>query len=166
MRIERYYASVKDEPSRLSADAEFLIENQDYIGFFKACGPNYVRGIRRAQEVSAMFKFEATSVESASNFGASLQSSGRASRDGSVSASTTVTTGTSKLSITIKGFGLGLTESGSETLMATTLEQFNGVMTFAYNTMTKNPNAHHIGMVYGIEVVPWAENTKFQVATI
>ena len=164
MRIERYYASVKDETSRLSADAEFLIANQDYIGFFKACGPNYVRGIRRAQEVSAMFKYEATSVESASNFGASLQSSGRASRDGSVSASTTVTTGTSKLSITIKGFGLGLTESGSETLMATTLEQFNGVMTFAYNTMTKNPNAHHIGMVYGIEVVPWAENTKFQVA--
>ena len=164
MRIERYYASVKDEASQLTADAAFLIQNQDYIGFFKACGPNYVRGIRRAQEVTAMFKFESRSTESAADFAKSLQVSGSKSRDGSVDANTNASRGTTKLTIKINGFGLGLTESGSETLMATTLDQFNGVMTFAYNTMTKNPNAHHIGMVFGIEVVPWAENTKFQVA--
>jgi len=36
-------------------------------------------------------------------------------------------------------------------------------MKFAFRTMTVNEDAHHIGMVYGMEVVPWVENTAFQV---
>ena len=58
MRIERYYSSVREDVTPLSNDARTLIEQQDYIGFFKACGPAYVRGIRRAQEVSAIFIFK------------------------------------------------------------------------------------------------------------
>jgi len=37
-------------------------------------------------------------------------------------------------------------------------------MKFAFNTMTRVENAYAIGMVYGIEVVPWVENVMFQVA--
>ena len=58
MRIDRYYSSVREEVSPLSDDALTLLDRQDYIGFFKACGPNYIRGIRRAQEVVAYFEFE------------------------------------------------------------------------------------------------------------
>lgn len=58
MRIERYYASVREEVSPLLDEAVLLLERQDYVGFFKACGPNYIRGIRRAQEVTAIFSFQ------------------------------------------------------------------------------------------------------------
>ena len=42
MRIEHYYSSVKEDQSDLSSDAFELLDNKDYIGFFKACGPNYI----------------------------------------------------------------------------------------------------------------------------
>ncbi len=38
MRIERYYASVKENKSPLSADAATLLDRKDYVGFYKACG--------------------------------------------------------------------------------------------------------------------------------
>ena len=167
MRIERYYSSVKEDKSKLADDATLLLQRQDYVGFFKACGPNYVRGIRRAQEVTAMFKFTSTSEERASEFTEKLKSSkfdnDTASSD--VSRQSKYAAMNSSLSITIVGYGLGLTEDGSETLIATTLKEFNQVMRFAFNTMTKSKNSHHIGMVYGIEVAPWVENVQFQLSS-
>ena len=76
MRLERYYSSVREEVSPLSDDAKTLLNSEDYVGFFKACGPNYVRGIRRAQEVSATFKFQSSSTETAKSFAAGLKVSG------------------------------------------------------------------------------------------
>jgi len=73
MRIERYYSSVREELSSLSDDSLTLLDRQDYIGFFKSCGPNYIRSIRRAQEITAIFEFEETSDSKASEFAASLQ---------------------------------------------------------------------------------------------
>ena len=58
MRIERYYSSIREELSSLTDDALTLLDRQDYIGFFKGCGPNYIRGILRAQEINAIFEFE------------------------------------------------------------------------------------------------------------
>ena len=37
-------------------------------------------------------------------------------------------------------------------------------MKFAFKSMTRGENAAYIGMVYGMEVVPWVHNTAFQVA--
>lgn len=165
MRIERYYASVKEEASAITAPAMTLLTNQDYIGFFKACGPNFVRSIRRVQEVTTKFKFTSSSVETAGKFAASLQQTGSSgSSDGTTDTETNFKSISSSMEIKIQGYGLGLTLDGSETLMATSLGQYNGVMNFAYNLMTKNPHAAHVGMVYGIEVVPWVENVLFQVA--
>ena len=163
MRIERYYASVKEEASKISDTASTLLNEGDYVGFFKACGPNYVRGIRRAQEVNAMFKYESTNTELAQDFAQSVAAS-TDSNSTSTKEKTKFNSITKTLEIKVKGYGLGLTEEGSETLMATSLEEFNNIMAFAYNLMTKAPNANHIGMVYGIEVVPWVENSLFQVA--
>jgi len=165
MRIERYYSSVKEEKSDLSPDALELLTSKDYVGFFKACGPNYVRGIRRAQEVTAIFSFEAQSNEKARAFASDLQVSGYGSSlDAEFSYDSKYKSMSESLSIKILGFGLGLNEQGSDTLVASSLEEFNNVMKFAFQSMTQSENSAHIGMVYGIEVVPWVDNTSFQVA--
>ena len=164
MRIERYYASIKDDVSPLTTDALALLNSQDYIGFFKACGPAYVRSIRRAQEVVAFLTFTSTSSENASSYASSFsvggwwgrysRSNSNSSRHGQESRS---------LKITILGYGLGLTQDGSETLIATTVQELYGVMRFAFRTMTTSEDSIHIGMVYGMEVAPWVESVQFQV---
>ena len=75
MRVERYYSSIREEVSPLADSAYRLLDRQDYVGFFMACGPNYVRSIRRAQEVTAIFTFESSSLELAQQFAAGLRSS-------------------------------------------------------------------------------------------
>lgn len=166
MKIERYYSSVKEEVSPLAADAFALLDRQDYVGFFKACGPNYVRSIRRAQEVTAMFKFTTTSNELSSDFSSNLKVSNplAGSVEASLSGSSKFDSVNSSLEIKIVGFGLGLTQEGSETMVATSIDEAMNVFRFAFNSMTKADDAAHIGMIYGIEVLPWANNLAFQVA--
>jgi len=170
MRIERYYSSVREEISPLSPAALKLLENQDYIGFFKSCGPGYTRSIRRAQEITSIFKFVATSTQSAAAFASGLKKSGSvvttdAEPEDSLAAQPQFATIASSLEIKILGFGLGLNIAGSSTLVSTNLAEFNEVMKFAFTAFTTAENAAHIGMVYGIEVVPWVDNTEFQVAS-
>ena len=45
------------------------------------------------------------------------------------------------------------------------LEEYNDVMKFAFQSFTQNEDSHNIGMVYWIEIVPWVDNTAFQVAS-
>ena len=68
------------------------------------------------------------------------------------------------LRIKIAGWGCGLTQEGSETFVASSLQDFEDVMEFAFKTMTTNEAPLNIGMVYGIEVLPWVHNISFQVA--
>ena len=173
MTLERYYSSVREEISPLADDAKQLLDSQDYVGFFKACGPNYVRGIRRMQEVTAMFNYKTSSKETASQFAASMKVSvrsigitGYAAADvsSSFSRKSKFKSASSSMTISIKGWGVGLSEKGAETFVATSLETYQQVMKFAFKAMTRGENAAYIGMVYGIEVVPWVHNTAFQVA--
>ena len=192
MRIERYYASLREEVSPLVEPAQELLNRQDYVGFFKACGPNYIRGIRRAQEVTAIFSFESTSTETSSQYASNVQVASRwwnVNYRSNYNNKSKFSSISNSLKITILGYGMGLTqkvtvnnmnkegasetvesggptaldEIGSETLVATSLEEYNNVMKFAFNSMTKNKDSVHIGMVYGMEVVPWVENIAFQV---
>jgi len=166
MRIERYYSSVKEEISPLSNDAYTLLDKQDYVGFFKSCGSNYVRSIRRAQEVIAIFKFHSSSSTVAAEFAVGLKVSGWGSRvESNFSYKSKFSSIASSLEIKILGFGMGLNEEGSDTLVATSLDEYNEVMKFAFRSMTQSENSAHIGMIYGIEVVPWVDNTAFQVAS-
>jgi hypothetical protein len=165
MTIERYYSSVKEEVSPLAEDAFTLLQSQDYIGFFKACGPNYVRSIRRVQEVHAIFKFTSTSTEIAASFVSSLKVVTPAGGGGAgASASSKFNGITSSLQITILGFGMGLTSEGSETMVATSMEEYKNVMIYSFKSFTQNEDSHNVGMVYGMEVVPWVNNVAFQAA--
>ena len=69
------------------------------------------------------------------------------------------------MSITIFGYGLGLNSEGSSTLVSTTLEEYADVMKFAFQSFTTGEDAQNVGMVYGMEIVPWVDNTAFQVAS-
>ncbi len=171
MRIERYYASLKEEKSNLTKEARILLERQDYVGFFKGCGPNFIRGIRRAQEVSAIFKFTSSTTELASDFTKSLKATSKQGAAKEEVATTDFSTQskydaiTSNLQIDIVGFGLGLNGPKGESLVASNVEEFKEVMSFAFNIMTKTDDASHAGMVYGIEIAPWVENVQFQKAS-
>ena len=66
------------------------------------------------------------------------------------------------MTIKIRGYGLGLSQEGSDTLYATSLDEFEAVMKFGFKTMTQLEDNFNIGMVYGMEVVPWVHNTGFQ----
>lgn len=168
MRVERYYASVKEHKSPLVPDAVTLLNRQDYVGFFKSCGANYVRGIRRAQELTAVFSFVSSSEELAKEYSESLQSTrvaGTSTNGKDVTTKSKFTAVNESLSIKILGYGLGLTGSKG-TLVATTLQEFNDIMKFAFSAMTQTEgDGIHIGMVYGIEVVPWVDNLSFQVTS-
>ena len=63
------------------------------------------------------------------------------------------------LSIEILAFGLGLNSDGSESLVSTSLDEFDEVMTFALNSMTKS--GVDVGAFSEIEVVPWTDNAAF-----
>ena len=157
MRLERYYSSVREEVSSLMIDAVALLDAQDYIGFFKACGPNYVRGIRRAQEVTGIFTFESENVQKAKTFATTLRSK-------QTKLEPIHKTSNKSLEIQIIGYGLGLNVVGAGNLLATNLEEYYEAMKFAFRSMTQSKDSYHIGQVYGIEVVPWVDNTSFQVA--
>ena len=168
MRVERYYSSVREELSPLSEDATTLLYRQDYVGFFKACGPSYIRSIRRAQEVTAIFTFESSSVEYARQFANGLRTVGwgkSASSTDSFHSQSKYDGIVNSLKIEIKGYGLGLNVEGSSTLYASSLSEFHDVMEFAFKSMTQADHARHIGMVYGLELVPWVDNPAFQVAS-
>eukprot|EP00588_Corethron_pennatum_P005921 CAMPEP_0194288234 /NCGR_PEP_ID=MMETSP0169-20130528/36393_1 /TAXON_ID=218684 /ORGANISM="Corethron pennatum, Strain L29A3" /LENGTH=626 /DNA_ID=CAMNT_0039035173 /DNA_START=418 /DNA_END=2298 /DNA_ORIENTATION=- len=168
MRIDRYYASVMENKAPLSEDAGTLLAKKDYVGFYKACGPNYVRSIRRAQEVTAMFTFMSSDSTIITQMKTDIKATayGARSVESSIDSSVNMNLSMSTLQIQIFGYGLGLDKDGSETLVATSLEGYNAAMNFAFSSMTRgNQGSAQTGMVYGIELVPWTDNTAFQVAS-
>ena len=43
MRIDRYYSSIKENEAKFSTEALALLDNEDYVEFFKSCGVGFVR---------------------------------------------------------------------------------------------------------------------------
>ena len=58
-------------------------------------------------------------------------------------------------------YGLGLNEEWSNKFVSTTLEEHNVVIKCALQSFTQNEDSHNIGIVYGIERVPRADNKVF-----
>ena len=168
MRVERYYSSVKEETSPLSTDAYTMLDKQDYVGFFQSCGPNYVRSIRRAQEVSAVFKFDSFRQGLAQEFAAILRTSGNGSTFiAKMLNKSKFNPILASLEINVKGYGLALNEQGAGTLVPSSIEDYNEIMKYAYEVMSRHTtgNNNNAGMVYALEVVPWTDNVSFQVAS-
>merc|ERR1719162_527301 len=185
MRIERYFSSLLEDKASLSDSASKMLIDKDYIGFFTTCGPNYVRSVHRAQEVTVIFNFESDDKATAQEFGALLKtfiySNGNSMTEGYKS----FESGSDEkrfshieeasdyfsdypdilksLSIEMLAYGLGLQEPGrSDALVATGLDDFHEAMKFAFDSMTKSDGSNsETGMIYGVEVVPWADNAEF-----
>jgi hypothetical protein len=170
MRIERFYSNLKEESSRLVDKATSFLDKQNYVGFFKICGPNYVRGIRRAQEVTTVFSYVSSSLELAQEFATMLDTS---NMFGATTGHNRFTKAKfdpiiSSLEIKILAFGLDLDEQRTNPLvLAPTLDDYNRVVKSAFRVMTQNVggNRENIGQVYGIEVTPWVDNMNFQIAS-
>ena len=43
MHVDQYYSSVMEDTATLSSDAQALLQNEDYEGFFKSCGTYFIR---------------------------------------------------------------------------------------------------------------------------
>jgi len=169
MRVERFYSSIEEENSPLTTASVQVLRTQDYAGFFQACGPNYVRSIRRAQEVTAFFKFDSFRVRLAQEFALLLRGSATGKNVKSVAGlqKSKFSTLLDSMEIKIMAFGMSLNQAGSGSLVPDSIESYNEVMKFAYQAMTQSDSktsSGNAGMVYGIEFVPWVDNVAFQMA--
>ena len=112
MRVDRYFSGLKEESSPITTDAKNLLEEQDYIGFFNSCGTNYVRSIRRAQEITAIFKFNSQSRDLAQEFAAGIKvHSGTSAIDESILDKKKFSLIKESLEIKVLAYGLGLNTS-------------------------------------------------------
>jgi len=60
--------------------------------------------------------------------------------------------------ITIKAFGIGLNQDGSDTLVARNLEDYDAAVKYAFKSMMND----NVGQIHGVEVVSWMNNLQFQ----
>jgi len=143
MRTQRYYSSVDEVHSTLSADARVLLEGGQYMSFFQACGPNYIRSVRRAAEITAIFEYETNEDTANSDFESSLKLNIRGlvgdpdpSNDRTTTSRNIINSALkSSLSISIRAFGLGLNNDGKSSLQARSMDDFKNVMDFAFQSM-------------------------------
>merc|ERR1712238_98128 len=161
MRIDRYFSGFKT--SSMMNDAKELLQHQDYIGFFQSCGTNYVRSIRRAQEITAIFKFSSPSRDLAQEFAAEIKTQGGASAiDESIFAQKKFSTIKQNLEVKIFAYGLGLNTKGESMIVSTSVKNYNEVIGFAFRSFTQTIDSSNVGMIYAVEFVPWVDNPSFQ----
>jgi len=183
MRIDRYHSTFSEGDVNISKAAKLMLGNEDYINFFATCGPNYVRTIRRAQEVTALFSFDSTSKDAAQEFAASLklylygnnrrlfvedEGAKEENKDGeeAIQSSLDIVPADIKNSLTIQifAYGIGLNPNGPDTFVATSLSKYNQVMKIAYATMVKTgAGGISEGKVVNMEIVPWVDSAQFQI---
>ena len=163
MRVDRYFSGLKEESSPITADAKNLLETQDYIGFFNSCGTNYVRSIRRAQEITAIFKFNSQSRDLAQEFAAGIKvHSGTSAIDESILDKKKFSLIKESLEIKVLAYGLGLNTRGESMIVSTSVGNYNNVVEFAFRSFTETIDSSNVGMVYALEFVPWVDNPSFQ----
>mmetsp|Transcript_23457 Transcript_23457/g.53540 ORF Transcript_23457/g.53540 Transcript_23457/m.53540 type:complete len:543 (-) Transcript_23457:264-1892(-) len=160
--VDKYYTSVDESASALDTNVQDLLQGYGFLSVAQACGPYYIRSIRRSSEVLSFFVyFSGESSESKSKESENLIQSVRRSGKGSDSEETSASTSSWKASLMIiyisaKGLDLNTDQGGN--LIAADLEQYNEAMTVAFSMMI-NPLA---GQILSMEIVPWSSNPAFQ----
>eukprot|EP00587_Corethron_hystrix_P009566 CAMPEP_0113310748 /NCGR_PEP_ID=MMETSP0010_2-20120614/8271_1 /TAXON_ID=216773 ORGANISM="Corethron hystrix, Strain 308" /NCGR_SAMPLE_ID=MMETSP0010_2 /ASSEMBLY_ACC=CAM_ASM_000155 /LENGTH=543 /DNA_ID=CAMNT_0000166269 /DNA_START=415 /DNA_END=2046 /DNA_ORIENTATION=- /assembly_acc=CAM_ASM_000155 len=178
MKVERYYTSVDESAAPLIGEAVSLLQSKSIIQFFQACGPNYIRSIRRTSDITAVFIYVSASKQSDSAFAGDMNSSAKGKEadrrhrfsggrlgQGKRSAGkkkferTSVSAYAEGLVIFIWAFGLGsIPATEGSRLNASNMNEYAAVMNTAFESM-KNPLA---GQVRTVETVPWTFNAAFQ----
>jgi len=176
INLNSYYASLDESSAKMSGSASKLLESSDILGFFSSCGSYYVRSIGRNAKFIAIFTYKTTSREPDPAFEEDLEAEingfgkdikEKITDDIIGSAATALGAMTArefkkraasrKLTINVAAFGLGKNESA--TLISYDIDTFKSAIADAFMSM-QNPRT---GKVSSIEVVPWVENTDFQV---
>uniref|UniRef100_A0A7S1B4T6 Uncharacterized protein n=1 Tax=Corethron hystrix TaxID=216773 RepID=A0A7S1B4T6_9STRA len=163
--MDRYYESLDESVASMSADAIQLVLQAEYISFLQACGPMFIRGMRRTAHVQAAFKYTSKSRNGSFSFGVAVAGGGKVPI-GAVGGAFVggFTRGSfalsSKLEVKITARGLDLNRPESNSLIVTNAENYHIALETAYLAML-NPRT---GLVSSIEVVPWTNNMQFQAA--
>mmetsp|Transcript_28640 Transcript_28640/g.65459 ORF Transcript_28640/g.65459 Transcript_28640/m.65459 type:complete len:484 (-) Transcript_28640:110-1561(-) len=149
LSVDKYYISADETSAELLPDALSLIEQSLYVSFFQACGPNYIRSIRRTSSIVSDFKYKVT-VSSSSEFNLKVTRAffGFGSSSSALSESS--------MEITIAGFGIALQDT--KPLRPRTVEQYKEAIDHGFESLKDVA----VGNVESIEVVPWMANIQFQ----
>jgi len=163
MSMERYYSSIDDTTATLTPDAVDLLSRGDMVGFYQACGGGYIRSIRRTSEVSAVLKWSSTHKEKMKSIEASFEAGMshwgvKATIKGSSNSTSTSSSDDTTLDISINAIGISLGKDNDNALIATSIEGYHEAMNYAYNVMKDD----EIGVIHGVEIVPWADCLNFQ----
>jgi len=169
MAADLYYASVDDSVATISEDAIVLLTRGEYIGFIQACGPYYIRTVRRQKAIVTLFQYELdTNVDDnladSANVSLSDVVHDLISRvDGVADTGNdrnrlVQNTHSSSLTIQIFGFGLTMDSDVLGSLVANSIEQYDDAMNYGFEAMKSIDS----GLVKSIEVYPWVANMSFQ----
>ena len=162
MTVDVYYASIDEGQTRLTESARTLLTRDDIPGFFDSCGPYYIRSIGRFAKFVSMFTYMSKSTERDKSYEAALELTlkgwgASGSFSGSMSSQVKETLNKYNLKIDTAAWGLG--KDSEAVLISHDLESFKAAIKAAFISMMDE----RTGLVTSIEVVPWVENTEFQV---
>uniref|UniRef100_A0A7S1BJC4 Uncharacterized protein n=1 Tax=Corethron hystrix TaxID=216773 RepID=A0A7S1BJC4_9STRA len=121
--------------------------------FFQACGPSFIRSMRRSCEFSTLFDLKTEEATDTATLDYIIQSAGS-----SISDSTVIAESTSSEDLTISMTAYGIDISSSNAFMARSFDAYGDVLDAAFKSCM-DPN---VGLVKSIEVVPWVNNVQFQ----
>ncbi|MDM8560981.1 hypothetical protein [Candidatus Parabeggiatoa sp. HSG14] len=161
IRLNSYYASLNEAKSTLSTQAKDLIQSEDVIGFFDACGTYYIRTINRYSRLYAWFTLESKEEDIQADFKSHLEVAFRTSfasgaiKDKTESKSKKFFKGKR---LYIKIIGVGLAKEHVVNLSPTSIEDFQKVVSNA----SKSMSGIHTGRISSIEIIPWMDNLSFQ----
>lgn len=154
MSVDKYYISIDENRMLLTDDARNLINTGLYVTFFQVCGPSFIRSARRASEFHGIFSYKSetgSSTETVSYLRRAAQSSVVSQTKGGIDLES------KQVTIEMKAYGISM-PGGGNAFAARTFEAYGSTMDYAFQTMM-DP---HSGFVKSIEVVPWANNVRFQ----
>uniref|UniRef100_A0A7S1FUM5 Uncharacterized protein n=1 Tax=Corethron hystrix TaxID=216773 RepID=A0A7S1FUM5_9STRA len=161
LTVDRYHSSLDENGSELSMAAKELIKRDEFIGFFKTCGPGFIRSLRRQAMMMAMFDYESTENTSNTNVYMKL-SANDPIRAASVEGNFTEKKNQlmQSLKITIRATGIGLL-GGEGSLTPRTMEQYSETMDYVFKSIQRSD----VGNVVSVEVVSYINSPNFQVLT-
>mmetsp|Transcript_21600 Transcript_21600/g.49098 ORF Transcript_21600/g.49098 Transcript_21600/m.49098 type:complete len:566 (+) Transcript_21600:379-2076(+) len=163
MNSNRYYTSMDETETSIIGQLTQTLARGNVIQFFQACGPSYIRSLRRTTDITATFTYVSVSVNADLFMNDVIQREStnyNSSRDRS--ASIKIGSSISSLHITILAHGLSLNLAASgetdRSLVARDMDDYKTVMDAAFKSM-QDP---HAGKVISVELVPWTANAAFQ----
>ena len=161
IKVTSYYNSVNESQSNISQAGRDLLNQNDLVGFFDACGTYYIRSLGRYASFMALFKYRIKGDDQDSQQNEIFENNlrnrmfrfykpTRQDRDFEQEVEERA------LRINLQAIGLG--KGKFVDLLPTDLSDFKETIEGAIKLM-QDPNS---GVITSMEIVPWFENVQFQ----